>query len=379
MKRFAIAMCAVVLSCAGVGVSVSAVGCAAPMMSVPRIADADRAKESPASREAELLAPQAIARADEQRALAKTALKGGDDVAAALFADRAIAAYEHAFVLARLAKATRDREDAETALAAASSHAKELAAERAQVDAEGEELEKQLAVARDAQPLVAVGAANDGKREGARLVAARALTMEARLLCGSARLVSTDDATTKAIADVEKEVAAVEAQIEAKPHPAPIDAAARVRAKCLDRLTNARRVSHGATDPDTLLAELSASGGLDPSRDERGVVITLRDLFEGASLAAHADEKLAELGRVAAAHPDMGVQVVVNDATTPTKADEAMDAKHADAVVTALVRGGATVAHVKSELAGVRAPIVDPGDVARRGRNARVDVVFVTR
>jgi flagellar motor protein MotB len=377
MKRFAIATCVVVLSCMGAGVGVT--GCAAPMLSVPHIEDADRAKESPASREAELLAPQAIARADEQRALAHKARKDGDDVAAVLYADRAIAAYEHAFILARLAKATHEQEDAETALATASSHAKELAAERAQIDAEGEELEKQLAVARDAQPLVPVGAANDGKREGARLVAARALTMEARLLCGSARLVSTDDATTKAIADVEKEVAVVEAQIESKPHPAPIDAAARVRAKCLDRLTTARRASNGATDPDTLLAELSASGGLDPSRDERGVVVTLRDLFAGASLAAHADEKLAELGRVAAAHPDMGVQVVVNDAAPPSKADEAMDAKHADAVVTALVRGGATVAHVKSELAGVRAPIVDPGDAAHRARNARVDVVFVTR
>jgi hypothetical protein len=377
MKSFAIGACVVAMACAGVGAGVT--GCAAPMLSVPRVTDADRAKESPESQEAALLAPQAIARADEQRAFAKKALKDGDDVAATLYADRAIAAYGHAFILARLAKATREQEDAETALAAASSHAKELAAERAQVDAEGEELEKQLAVARDAQPLVPVGAANDAKREGARLVAARALTMEARLLCGSARLVSTDDATTKAIADVEKEVATIEAQLEAKPHPAPIDAAARVRAKCLERLTAARRASNAATDPDTLLAELSASGGLDPSRDERGVVVTLRDLFEGAALAAHADEKLGELGRVAAAHPDMGVQVVVNDAAPPTKADEAMDAKHADAVVTALVRGGATVAHVKSELAGVRAPVVDPGDAAHRGRNARVDVVFVTR
>jgi outer membrane protein OmpA-like peptidoglycan-associated protein len=203
--------------------------------------------------------------------------------------------------------------------------------------------------------------------------------MEARLLCGSARLVASDDATLKAIADVEKDVAGVESQLETRPHPAPIDAAARVRARCLDRLTAARRTSQGATDGDTLLAELSASGGLDPARDERGVVVTLRDLFDGAGLAASAQDKVAELGRVAAAHPDLGVQVVVNDAAPPTKADEALDAKHADAVVTALVRAGATVGHVKSELAGVRAPVVDPGDAAHRGRNARVDVVFVTR
>jgi outer membrane protein OmpA-like peptidoglycan-associated protein len=272
-----------------------------------------------------------------------------------------------------------ERDEAETAFASVSARAQELAASRAQIDAEGEELEKRLAVARDAQPLVPVSATSDAKREVARLVAARALTMEARLLCGSARLVAADDATVKEIADVEKDVAAVEAQLEAKPHPAPIDAAARVRAKCLDRLTLSRRASQGATDADTLLAELSASGGIDPSRDERGVVVTLRDLFDGANLAPAGQEKVAQLGRVAGAHPDLGVQVVVNDATTPSKGDEALDAKRADTVVTALVHAGANAGHVKSELAGVRAPVVDPGDGAHRARNARVDVVFVTR
>jgi outer membrane protein OmpA-like peptidoglycan-associated protein len=163
------------------------------------------------------------------------------------------------------------------------------------------------------------------------------------------------------------------------PHPAPIDAASRLRARCLDRLTGARRTSRGATDADGLLAELSASGGLDPSRDERGVVVTLRDVFADAAVAPKARETLAELGRVAAAHADVGVQVVVNDATPPTPADEALDAKRADAVVSTLVSAGASAAKVKGVTAGVRAPVVDPGDAAHRGRNARVDVVFVTR
>jgi len=353
--------------------------CTPEPLSVPRIAEADRVQQSPAAHEAELLAPQAVARANEQRAFAKTALKAGDDVAAVLFADRAIAAYDHAFILARLARATQQEEDARTALAESAQRAKELAASRAQIDAEGEELEKQLAVGREAQPVAGVSATNDPKREGARLVATRALAMEARLLCGSARLISNDDATLKGVDAAEKELADLDMQIAQKPHPAPIDAASRLRAKCLDRLTGARRVSKGPTDADALLAELSASGSFAPSRDERGVIVTLRDVFTDGALSAKSQAVVAELGRVAASHGDVGVQVVVNDATPPTKADETLDAQRADAIVKALVAAGATAAKVKGETAGVRSPIVDPGDAAHRARNARVDIVFVTR
>jgi outer membrane protein OmpA-like peptidoglycan-associated protein len=109
------------------------------------------------------------------------------------------------------------------------------------------------------------------------------------------------------------------------------------------------------------------------------VVVTLRDVFTDGALSAKSQPVVAELGRVAASHGDVGVQVVVNDATPPTKADEALDAQRADAVVKALVAAGATATRVKGETAGTRAPVVDPGDAAHRGRNARVDIVFVTR
>ncbi len=243
------------------------------------------------------------------------------------------------------------------------------------MDAEGDQLEKTLAVVREAQPTLPSGPA-DGKREGARLVAARALVAEARLLCGAARLVAPDAA---GLAEVEKEASDLDAQLEAKPHPAPIDAAARVRAKCLEKLTTARRTSAKTTGSDELLAEVSARGGLDPSRDERGVVVPLRDVFEGGNVAKKAEALIAELGRIAAAHADVGVQVVVHDATSPTKAEADADVKRADAVVKELVAAGAAAERVKGETAGARAPIVDPTDAAHRAMNARVDVVFVTR
>jgi flagellar motor protein MotB len=54
------------------------------------------------------------------------------------------------------------------------------------------------------------------------------------------------------------------------------------------------------------------------------------------------------------------------------------DARRAEAAVKAIVDGGAPAARVKSELAGARAPVVDPQDARLRARNERVDVVFVT-
>jgi flagellar motor protein MotB len=199
---------------------------------------------------------------------------------------------------------------------------------------------------------------------------------EALLLCGAARLVAPAD---PALAEVEKQAGDLDAQIDAKPHPAPIDLAARARAKCLEALTTARRGSAAATGGDELLSEVSASGGLDPSRDERGVVVSLRDVFEGTKLAKKVEPKIAELGRIAAAHPDLAVQVVVHDATPPSKAEAAADAQRADAVVKALVAAGAKAERVKGETAGAKAPIADPNDAAHRGMNARVDVVFVTK
>src|SRR6185312_4482831 len=127
---------------------------------------------------------------------------------------------------------------------------------------------------------------------------------------------------------------------------------------------------------DTLLTELSATGGWDPTRDERGVVVTLRGAFRGDALTDDGATRLANLGRVAAAHPGFAVQVVVHDAVQPSEKDET-DAHRADAAVKALVAAGTPAAHVKSELAGARAPTADPADAKVRGRNERLDVVFV--
>ena len=321
------------------------------------------------------LAPEARARAEQEREIALAAHASHDEQAAALHAERAMAAFAHARAVARLARATAELADAEKVLADATTEESSLETSRARLERDGEELERQIRVAREKTTPAASSTANP-EREEARAVAARSLAMQGHLLCAAARLV-TPDAT--GLREAEAEVTAVAERLAKGSRPVPIDDAAWSRAHCLDVLTRARRsAAYDAGAADALLAELSAAGGWDPSRDERGVTLTLHDAFKNGAgaLTAPIETKLGELGRVAAAHPLFGVQVVIHDARAPVPGDT-VDSKRADAAVQALVHGGAASAHVHAELAGALAPLVDPRAAKGRERNERLEVVFV--
>jgi outer membrane protein OmpA-like peptidoglycan-associated protein len=359
---------------AGVVVLLGACG-GAPLASPGPVDEMERARATPAANEGKALAPEQFALAEHERDLARQSRAAGDDTAAALYAERAIAAYGHALVLARLARATSDLADASKALDDAAEQAKKLSASRASLEHEADELETKVKIARE--QLTPASSAPTPEREAARLVAARSLATQARLMCGAARLLS---ASATELGEAEGDVAKVESQLDGKERssPTPIDAAARARARCLDVLTRTRRATGDETgQADTLLAELSASGSWAPTRDERGVVIALRGVFHGRALTAEGEAKLKELGRVAGAHPAVVVQVVVHDATPPSAADKTADQQRADAATKALLAGGAAAAKVKAELAGARAPVVDPNDAKSRARNERVEIVFI--
>ena len=352
--------------------ALSGVACVGAPPKLPLMADVERARSSPAATEAAKLAPQAFAEADAERAFAKQEQDKGDDVAASLHAERAIAAYQRAAMAARAVRATSELASAQGELAQKTQELHGLEAARADAERQGDELQKRLAIAKELHAPAAAGPA-DPQREAARLVASRALATQARLLCGAAKLVSPSGVSglTEAAAQLD----ALEKRLEGAPKSAPIDDAAKVRATCLALLTQARHAAQGAgtpTTPDGLLAELSAAGS-SPSRDERGVVVTLREVFRGAQLAPEASQKLEALGRVAASHADVGVQVVVHDAVAQSGGDE-----RGKAVEAALVKGGAKADRVTHVMAGTRAPVVDPADARNRGRNARVEIVFVT-
>lgn len=112
---------------------------------------------------------------------------------------------------------------------------------------------------------------------------------------------------------------------------------------------------------------------MSPTRDERGIVVTLRDTFRGSQVAPDAATKLEALGRVAAAHPDVAVQIVVHDAVPQGGGDD-----RAKAAAALVVKSGAKADRLATVMAGARTPVVDPSDLRNRGRNARLELVFVT-
>ena len=295
-------------------------------------------------------------------------------VAASLHAQHAIAGYQRAFIIAREARATLELADAEKALADATTTAAELDSSVAKLDAEAHELETRARVARD-KVLPAPSAATTKEREAARAVAALSLGASARLLCGAAQLVTSDaDGLPAAMANLRS----LDERLAATAGRGLIDDSARARARCLDALTRARRakiVVPGAGD--TLLSELSASGSSEPSPDERGVVVAIQGAFAPTTvLTASAMDKLTELARVAVAHPEFGVQVVVHDAVQPRPNDH-RDSDRADAAVRALVAAGVLASRIQIQLAGARLPVLDPADKSASSRNERLEIVFV--
>jgi hypothetical protein len=357
----------------------SLVACGASVISVASVDEVERVRITETALEGARLAPEVYARAEHERDLARRSHASGDDVAANLHAEHALAAYSHAVVMARIARATTERADAQATLDATTVQEQSLEATRATLEKEAADLEQRAQTVHARLP-APPSASSPAVREAVRWTQARSLVVEARLICNAARLVfpGVDDvarAQTAAVAMAERIDGDRPGHPSAgAPTPVPIDDAARIRARCVDVLTRARRATLDTLGrADVLLTELSTAGGWDPSRDERGVVVTLRDPFRGILLTDATTGKLKELGRIAAAHPAFAVQVVVHDATTPNTAPKPDgDIRRGDATVQALVAGGASASRVQAELA-----VADPNDPRTAARTERLDVVFV--
>jgi outer membrane protein OmpA-like peptidoglycan-associated protein len=379
MRHFSLAVVAS-LACA--------IGCGGGTSAVVKVQDAEHARSALLGRDAQTLAPQAFAEADQALQSAREAERAGDTLGADLHAEHALAAYEHALAIARLTRATEQEVRANEALARAVEQSDRFVAARKAAERDVDDLEKQLRVAREAERPTSSGP-TDPERERARLVAAQSLAVQARLLCSAARLVSPQ---APGLAEAETQAGDLEKKLDTSPRPAPIDQAGRVRAACLGALTKARRSTANEKDPaDALLGELSRArlveGGdpakgksgtlLAPARDERGVVVTLHSVFKADALSPEGEAILKELARVAVAHPDFAVQVVIHDAAAPSAEGAAQNKKRADAIKKALTDSGVNPSKTTVEQAGAKAPVFDPTDARRKANNARVEVVFV--
>lgn len=362
-----------------------ALAACAPPPRPPVLGDVEQVRAGTAALEAKDLAPAAYAHAEKLRGEAEAAYTAEDLAGAQILGEQALAAYAHAHATARIARADGQGEKARAELALAQAELAKIDADQVRVAAEVDALDLKIKVVRDAQPVVASNRA-DPDREAARLASARALAVQSRVLCAAARLLASDAAKDSEVGKLSPTIDtataaadALDAAVGPKATLAPIDQASRTRAACLSALTLVRRASSPVTVAsgagDALLTTLSTAGSWSPSRDDRGVFVTLRNLFTGDALSTAGDSKIAEAAKVAVANPTFPIAVVIHHDKALAGKDEASLRARADAVVAALKKGGAT--KVTAVVAGASAPVVDPAG-KDKARNARVELVFIT-
>jgi outer membrane protein OmpA-like peptidoglycan-associated protein len=369
-------------------------GCAA-CTQTPRPASLDKVAEvhtAPATRDAEAWAPQAHAHALDLEQRSQRALSAGDAAGAALWADGALAAHEHAWVLARLARAERRRLSAEAELSGQQRALAELQTQEQRLSAEAGDLELRARVVKNALPLATQEAAGPERSE-ARRKAAAALATQGRLLCVAARLLGEADAVKDPLArldELDRELDSVASARGAAANKAPkaLETATELRGECLRVISEARRRNSRNTTPtpngasatapqpvvpaDLVLAELSAAGQ-SPARDERGVSVVLRDLFASdGSVSESGRIQLQQLGTTAKAHPEFPLLLVGH--TASLDAQPAMDRQLA-ALSSALAALG--LERVSAHDAGPRQPLLPPQLPRARERNQRIELVFV--
>lgn len=337
----------------------------------PAMRDASSTRLSPAVEQAKQLAPQAYARAELLYRKAEQAFDDGDQASAQILSEQALAAYGRAVLQARLVQAQARRAEAQARLAEAEKTLQALDEQHKRALVEAESLELRAKVIRDALPLP-VNAPSTPERERARLDAARSLATQAKLLCLSAKLLApTNEGVNAGLGKVD----GLEQRLAARPAIVPIDEATALRAQCLKELTLVRRPQTQKNPAlglaDRLLSELGNGDWL-PFRDDRGVVVTLRDVFANDKLDARAESRLTDLGRIAKAHPEFPVMVVVHTARSERGSS---NQKRAEQVAEALRRAGAP--RVEAQGVGNTQPVLPPTRPGAAERNERVEIVFV--
>lgn len=351
---------------------VLAMGCASSLPRPRVLSELDTTRQSPAVQKAQASAPQAYARAEELRRRANAAQDAEDGASAQILGEHALAAYEHAVVLSRLATAGARVGEAEARAAKAARELAELDAQERRLRAETDDLELRTRVLRDTLPLPTnLPAAPE--REGARMDAARALSLQARLLCASARLLEPERPELKVLS---QELDKLGSELTGQSGKAPIDEAVRLRSRCLSELGQVRRPKDLAEPArgtgDALLSELSNASYL-PQRDDRGIVVNLRRAFgAGTELTPAATQTVQALGRTASTYPEFPVLVVLHSASSRARE---LDRQRLDSVVAILRQAGAT--RIDGALGGDAAPVVEPRRPLANDRNERIEVVFV--
>jgi hypothetical protein len=252
-----------------------------------------------------------------------------------------------------------------------------------EVAADIQAVEAQLKVLRAMEDSTLPGPAGPA-REAARWEAVSSMHLGARLLCMAADMLAKTGTSEKAngkIADAKKALSDLDTTLEGQPTAAPIVVASQARVSCQSALTEVRR-SH--LDPnkatgsaDALLEELSKLGQGTPQRDDRGVFVTLRGIFQGEALSAAGQAALDAIGEVGKRHPRFPVIVVVHDNDALSDANRARGNSRGEKVVGVLRTHVGDARVGEPQLAGNAAPVVAT-NAPGASRNQRIEVIFVS-
>lgn len=333
----------------------------------PALDEADALAATPSSRNAAQLAPQAHARAEALRREAERAFTEGQPAEAGLLAERSLAAYEHAWVLARLATAEQRRVRAGSKRAADQAELERLQGQLALLRQRAASLE-----ARASAELVLASEASappEGLHQRQLLAdGARALLAQARVLCACLRLAQpTRDLSSLHMA---MDAAATEVAADAA---ASVGLAAAARAGCESALTQIATEALGASGlrSDQLLTALSRAG-LEPSQDARGVSVTLAAEDARWGDRAVDTHSLEVIAQVAGAHPRFALLLVGHAGRGADRARVEAWTKRLRARLEAL-----GVPAIDAVSLGGELPLTSPDLPGAGALNRRVEFVFV--
>jgi hypothetical protein len=328
------------------------------------LSQVDAVANGPSAKESKELVPQAYVQADRLRRDAEAAAEAGQGPSSELKAERAIAAYGHAQILARIVKAEQRLVAAKTELKQAQVEAMALEAKQLTVAAELASLEKHLQVAREAE-VISDSKPTTPDREAARRTAARTAITQARLLCIAARQLGAD---AQSVESILSDLGTLDAQTKKVAAAVPLNEAIRSRSRCQEQLTLARRPARQAAPnsevPDRLFVALSQAGYV-PNRDDRGIVVPVDATDIGV--------KATELVALAKTHDDPPLLVVSHGAKAGAGAGDAP----AEVIARQLRAAGAKSVHAEALTQAVGEDTYVPGVPKRKA--SRVELIFVTR
>jgi len=350
------------------------------------VRDADEISRSPAVRAAHEDAPEAVAEAQRALKHAHDADRDGRREEAARLGAEAAARFDLAILRARAAAAERRIATAERRIADSGQererHETGRAAEERRIEVlrhEAEsrhvlEEERARAQTEEGGRAKRLPAAEQRLREEAMRIAAGEARVRARMICLAGRALAEDAAAFDAsIADKQS---AAERAGRADDARADLDAGLAYRDACVRALEAVRATARATAEERSevegaVFDAASAAGGLDPRRDERGVILTLRGLFGRGTALAPAGRAAAE--KVAALVKERPARVVVEAHGGPDAATRA----RAEAFAAALTAAGVDRARIGSAGFGTSRPIL-PAERGRSDpRDERVEVVIV--